>query len=108
MEVSFWTRFIVTKKNTFHNEMSFFDVDLSSDSNIDSTAYKHINRRHGMSGEPKKRVSFSDEEGPKYPNYQYNYQKLQTFEKLFWPPGIAQKPYDLAHAGFFYTGNIKS
>ena len=108
MEVSFWTRFIVTKKNTLHNEMSFFDVELSSNSDVGSTAFKHGNRRHAVPGELRKRVSFSDENGPKHPNYQNTCKRLHTFEKLFWPPGLPQKPHDLAHAGFYYTGNIKS
>ena len=96
------------KGNTLHNEMSCFDVELSSNSTVGSTTFKNVNRSHVVPGELKKRVSFSDENGSKNPNYQNTYKRLHTFEKLFWSPGLSQKPHDLAHAGFFYTGNIKT
>ena len=52
----------------------------------------------------KKRVTFSDECGPNRPEYKDVDARISTFERRSWPPSIAQKPQQLAEAGFYYTG----
>ena len=106
MDVSFWTRFITTKKNTLYNEMSFFDDIQGFESNDSSPKYEQDNKFHNVSNNIKKKVHFSEEKGPIHPNFENIHERLQTFKRLSWPPGLTQKPYDLANAGFFYTGNI--
>ena len=105
MDVSFWMRLIVTKKNTVYNEMSFFDVQQSLDTNNCKTTNRNSNHFHKTPKNMKKKVRFSNDIGPAYPNRGNIHERLQTFKRLSWPPGISQNPYDLAHAGFFYTGN---
>ena len=107
MDVSFWTRLIVTKKNTIYNEMSFFDVQQSLDSKDSSITNKNSNLSPKIPENRKKKVRFSNDIGPTYPNCGNIHERLQTFKRLSWPPGISPKPYDLAHAGFFYTGNSR-
>ena len=53
-----------------------------------------------------KRVRFIDECGPKNPKYTNIFKRVDTFEKRSWPPGIPQKPRELADAGFYYTGTF--
>ena len=42
----------------------------------------------------------------KNPKYANIFKRLDTFEKRSWPPGIPQKPRELADAGFYYTGTF--
>ena len=41
---------------------------------------------------------------PKYQNYSLYRCRLRSFIINEWPPGLLQKPHDLAKAGFFYDG----
>ena len=41
---------------------------------------------------------------PKYPGFTAFSDRLETFVVKAWPPGIIQKPQDLAKAGMFYSG----
>ena len=41
---------------------------------------------------------------PKYPAFTAFSDRLETFIVKAWPPGIIQKPQDIANAGMFYTG----
>ena len=106
MDVSFWTRFIITKKNTLYNEMSFFDDIQGFECNDSITEYEQDNKIHKSTDNIKKKVHFSEGNVPIHPNFENIHERLQTFKRLSWPPGLTQKPYDLANAGFFYTGNI--
>ena len=105
MDVSFWIRLLVTKKNTVYNEMSFFDIQQSLDTNNSKTTNNNRNHFRNTPKNMKKKVRFSNDIGPVYPNHGNINERLQTFRRLSWPPGISQTPYDLSHAGFFYTGN---
>ena len=41
---------------------------------------------------------------PKYPGFTEFSDRLETFIVKSWPPGIIQKPRDIANAGMFYSG----
>ena len=41
---------------------------------------------------------------PKYQNYSLYRRRLGSFIINEWPPGLSQKPHDLAEAGLFYDG----
>ena len=56
----------------------------------------------------KKTVSFSDEVGPKLPQYKELEDRIATFERRSWPPSLSQDPHKLAEAGFYYTGKLSS
>ena len=41
---------------------------------------------------------------PKYQKYSLFHRRLDSFTINGWPPGLSQKPHDLAEAGLFYEG----
>ena len=41
---------------------------------------------------------------PKYPNFTLYSNRIDSFVTNDWPPGLRQKPHELAKAGMFYTG----
>ena len=60
---------------------------------------------HPQINESDKTVRFEDECTPQHPNYRNIFKRMDTFQERSWPPGIQQKPRNLADAGFYYTGN---
>jgi len=75
---------------------------------VSSNPYLEQSSRHALlhhknnNDAPDGPLSNNTNSGPKELRYANIQTRMETFET--WPPGLEQKPYELAEAGFYYTG----